>query len=602
MKVSKGSGGNRLTVKAVMLMALAFFGISNAAAASPYFTGTGPLNVARSSVAAAPLPNGSALVVGGSDGNALSSAEIYNPLNGTFGLTGSLGTARIAPGSALLRDGRVLVVGGGDPESLSSAEIYDVATGAFSPTGSMGTARSSPAVAPLPDGRVLVAAGASAPGSQLSSAEIYDPQSGTFAPTGSVGMARTGARAASLPDGRVLVVGGFNQFNGYLSSALIYSPATGSFSPTGSMGEARGEPAVAPLPDGRVLVAGGVNSDAPGFYLSSAEIYDPVSETFSPTSSLESTRYGAGAASLPGGKVLVAGGSYSLGRLSSAELFNTEPTLRASGGAFSDQIVGTTSAVRQIRITNLGSQILRIGGEATIEGGDESDFEIRSDGCAGRFLSFNQSCVIDVTFSPSDEGPRTADLMIHANTDPVDNFICLCGRGVDAPIGPTGETGPTGTTGETGATGDNGTNGPTGSSGPSGPTGATGPKGLTGPTGPAGDVIPPAKPGISQTVRSRRLSQGPGFVFARIRCASACKVNRATATIRAGVGRKARVKVVAPNRLAGGGDIPARLRIPNGVVQRLISSGRRSRIGVTIAATSDGGRTTKSMVVIVRAR
>jgi hypothetical protein len=72
----------------------------------------------------------------------------------------------------------------------------------------------------------------------------------------------------------VLVAGGaYNDgADHYLSSAEVFNPATNSFSPAGigSMGTAREEAAAAPLPDGRVLVAGGRTGSS---FLSSAEIF-----------------------------------------------------------------------------------------------------------------------------------------------------------------------------------------------------------------------------------------------------------------------------------------------------------------------------------------
>ena len=108
----------------------------------------------------------------------------------------------------------------------------------------------------------------------LSSAEAYDPATNAWAPVGSMGTARFEAAAAPLPDGRVLVAGG-NYYDGathYLRSAETYDPATNPFSSAGigAMGTARKGPGAAPLPDGRVLVAGGY--DGPSF-LSGAEIF-----------------------------------------------------------------------------------------------------------------------------------------------------------------------------------------------------------------------------------------------------------------------------------------------------------------------------------------
>jgi hypothetical protein len=497
-----------------------------------------------------------------------------------------MATARSTAVAAPLQDGRILVAGGTNGTVLSSAEIYDPATGTFSPTGSMLTARAAAAAAPLPDGRVLIAGGFGV--GNLASAEIYDPVSGTFSATGSLVTARQSTAAAPLPDGRVLVAGGFGA--AALASAELFDPVTSTFSPTGSMSVPRFGLSAAVLADGRVMVAGG--SSLPPVR-ASTETYDPATGSFSPSVSMASARQYPAASRLPGGRVLVAGGWSGASALT-AEVLNTAPVPRFAGGQFSYQPVNTTSSLRQVTVTNLGSEILRIGGGATLAGTNPGDFEIRSDGCAGRSLRFSQSCAIGLTFAPSGFGVRRADLQIQANTEPVTSAFEISGQAVAPEIGTSGPTGATG------ATGPSGVSGPSGPTGPSGVTGGTGPRGPTGPTGPRGDVIPPAKPVIKQTVKQRRLSQGRSFVFARISCSGACRVNRASAAIRAGVGRKAKVPVRAPKSLPGGGSVTARLSIPARIAKRLAGTGRRSRIGVTIVATSDGGRTNKSMVVRVR--
>lgn len=595
----------RGTVTAIAFVLIAALIPATSQAAS-YFSSAPSMTTPRFAPAAAPLLDGRILVVGGSDSEGyLSSAEILDPGAGTFtATTGAMTTSRGGPGAAPLPDGRVLIVGGyvnSGPGTLSSAEIFDPETGTFTATGaSMVTPRWYPVAVPLPDGRVLVAGGFNDNSGYLSSAEIYDPVLDTFTPAGSsLNTGRSGAAGAALPDGTVLIAGG-NGGPGARDSAEIFESFSGGFFPTaGSMNTPRGSTAGAALPDGRVLIAGGLNGSS---RLSSAETYHPFTDTFTATASMGSARQSPAAASLPGGRVLIVGGYSGTAYLSSTEVFNTAPDLKASGGSFGDQVVGTTSAVRQIRITNLGSQVLRIRGGASLDGGDAADFEIRSDGCAGRSLNFQQSCVIGVTFAPTEPGPRDADLVLRANTDPVDNLICLCGNGADEPVGPTGPTGDTGGSGPSGPSGPTASDGPTGPTGSSNNTGPSGPTGATGPTGPQGEVLPPVKPLIRQTVKIRRLANGRSFAFAGIRCTSACRVNRVSGTIRAGIGRKARVKVSVPGRLPAGGSVAVRLSIPARVAKRLKASGRRSRIGITIAATSNGGRTTKAMVVIVRVR
>jgi hypothetical protein len=547
----------------------------------------------------APLPDGRVLVAGGFDGaNRLSSAWVFDPVNGSFTTTGSMSSPRQQSATVPISGGRILVAGGLSNTlgvRLNTAEIYSAASGTFSPvTATMSVARQGPAAAPLPDGRVLVAGGFSG-STYLSSAEIFDPVTETFTSTGSMTTARAFAGVAPLPDGRVLVAGG-QTGTGVLSSAEIYDPETGQFTaiPATLNTPRQGSFAVA-MPSGKVLIGGG---DSGAFSsLDTAETFDPSTSAFtSLPGTLGGGRAYAGASLLQDGRAIAFGGVavFNGTPLNTTVYFNSAPVTRFAGGQFSYQPINTTSSLRQVTVTNLGSEILRIGGGATLAGTNPGEFEIRSDGCAGRSLRFSQSCAIGLTFAPSGFGVRTADLQIQANTEPVTSAFEISGQAVAPEIGTSGPTGATG------ATGPSGVSGPSGPTGPSGTTGGTGPRGPTGPTGPRGDVIPPAKPVIKQTVRQRRLSQGRSFVFARISCSSACRVNRASAAIRAGVGRKAKVPVRAPKSLPGGGSVTARLSIPARIAKRLAETGRRSRIGVTIVATSDGGRTNKSMVVRVR--
>ena len=84
---------------------------------------------ARQSHTATVLPDGRVLVVGGgADGGPLDSAEMRDPVSGTFSPTAPLAAARAWHTATLLPDGRVLVVGGGDVDSdvgaLASAELW----------------------------------------------------------------------------------------------------------------------------------------------------------------------------------------------------------------------------------------------------------------------------------------------------------------------------------------------------------------------------------------------------------------------------------------------------------------------------------------------
>jgi len=73
-----------------------------------------------------------------------------------------------------------------------------------------------------------------------------------------------------LANGKVLVAGG-NFGNGTVTSAELYDPATGTWTFTGSLNTAREEHTATLLPGGKVLVAAGRGSNA--FPFATAELY-----------------------------------------------------------------------------------------------------------------------------------------------------------------------------------------------------------------------------------------------------------------------------------------------------------------------------------------
>lgn len=174
-----------------------------------------------------------------------------------------------------------------------------------SPTGSLAEGRGAGhAALALRDGRVLVAFGWQGFG-PVSSIEIWDPASKTFTTAGSLEEARDHATVAELRDGQVLFVGGFGGPYAYqsyaLTSAELWDPASGSFSPAGSMATKRASHTATLLGDGRVLIVG----DGGG----TAEVWNPASRTFGPAGTLSEPHADHAATLLPDGRVLVVGGT-----------------------------------------------------------------------------------------------------------------------------------------------------------------------------------------------------------------------------------------------------------------------------------------------------
>ncbi len=271
-----------------------------------------PMLEPRSGHSATLLPDGKVLMAGGMRRNQdfYKSAELYDPATGKFQPTGEMNERRVGHIAVLLPSGKVLVAGGWvGMGGTDSAELYDPATGKFTPIGKMTTRRGRPSATLLTNGDVLIAGGEEDNNQSLASAEIFHVKSLSFQPTGSMHHARISHTATLLKDGRVLVAGGYA--DGVERGAELYDPKSGAFAETGNLGVARCKHTAGLLPDGRVLIAGGSDSRGWNGNLSSAEIYDPHTGTFTPASPMYDSRFKLPdeAVQLTSGELLIAGGS-----------------------------------------------------------------------------------------------------------------------------------------------------------------------------------------------------------------------------------------------------------------------------------------------------
>jgi hypothetical protein len=222
-----------------------------------------------------------------------------------------------------LNDGRLLVAGGFDDlqhGALSTAELFDPGTG-VKPTERMRVARSRPTATLLDDGTVLVAGG----DGNVTSAERYVPALGRWFPAGSMTVPRWGHSATLLRDGRVLVAGGAMSTGccemTALSSTEIYNPVSNTWTRGASMGTVRYSHTGTLLGDGRVLVVGG-NRGVLQSQLSSAEIYDPSTDTWTRAADMSVPRVEHTATVLPDRTILVVGGASGDTYWSTSEVFD----------------------------------------------------------------------------------------------------------------------------------------------------------------------------------------------------------------------------------------------------------------------------------------
>jgi N-acetylneuraminic acid mutarotase len=309
------------TLAALVFCALALgwdFGVLPSCRAATFIKAS-PLNIARFGHTATLLPNGKVLVVGGSDdsNNGMFSAELYDPATGKWTDTGSMAEARCYHTATLLPNGKVLVTGGIKflghflDRALDSAELYDPATGKWTDTGTMSIERMNHTATLLPNGKVLVVGGSIYDGNICtgSTAELFDPATGKWSETGELNTARAGHTATLLANGKVLVIGGKNSIatTDSLSSVELYDPATGTWTAADPMLiTGRCDHTATLLANGKILVTGGWYGAGRNNLL--AELYDPATGKWEHTGQMIYRRSTHTATLLPDGKVLVIGG------------------------------------------------------------------------------------------------------------------------------------------------------------------------------------------------------------------------------------------------------------------------------------------------------
>lgn len=263
------------------------------------------------------LDNGKVLIASAYNSYA-TAAEVYDPSSQTFSRTSndmsSAGNGRTYGEAVKLQNGKVLFVGG--LNYTKSAEIYDPTTNLFTLANGLALrGRQRFTTTLLNNGQVLITGGYDGTSDNATS-ELYDPISESFRSTGNMMSKRSDHTATKLNDGTVLIVGGFGVggATGISNTAEIYNPITGTFTrTTGNLNKVRQQHTATLLNNGKVLIVSGVtNSGSGNFATSDAELYDPATKTFT----LINMPSGNGrlfhqATLLANGKVLITGGTTS---------------------------------------------------------------------------------------------------------------------------------------------------------------------------------------------------------------------------------------------------------------------------------------------------
>lgn len=264
------------------------------------------------------LPDGRVFIAGGHDHNTgskqsavgVAETDFYDPATRTWTPGPPLTQKRWYPTAISLGDGKVLIFGGSDRGSTTSDAVdeYDPATNTMRqlPASAIKKLGNYPRMHLMPNGRVLNVG----PGRR---SWWFDPATSSWRKTAAMLFGkRTRGCSALLPGGsRVLTVGG--QLSGTSAptgTAEIYdaSAAAPSWRYTGSLNFPRCLANLVNLPDGRLLVVGGGATFKYTNPVTTPEMYDPGTETWTALAPQQAGRmYHSTALLLPDGRVLSAG-------------------------------------------------------------------------------------------------------------------------------------------------------------------------------------------------------------------------------------------------------------------------------------------------------
>lgn len=206
--------------------------------------------------------------------------------------------------------------------ALAQVQLAVTGSGSWALEAALPIGRHYAPVVRLANGKALVIGGFTASG-VAASVLIYDPAGHTWTAAAPMATPRSDGSATVLDDGRVLVAGGDGPGNSAVATAEIYDPVHDTWQPAASMAAARTRPTSTLLPNGKVLVIGGYRQSPSLTFSQTAELYDPVANTWTVMATpLSSPRAQHAAQLLPGGnEVLVIGGVNRNGFVTSAERF-----------------------------------------------------------------------------------------------------------------------------------------------------------------------------------------------------------------------------------------------------------------------------------------
>eukprot|EP00964_Phaeocystis_antarctica_P015145 scaffold8347_cov62-Phaeocystis_antarctica.AAC.8 len=264
-----------------------------------------------------------------SDGGKLSTVELYDPQNASWTEVASMTGPRYWH-SCVALGGKVYAAGGvGAAGALHTAEVYDPQNDQWQPLANMTTRRCRFGLAAV--GGKVYAIGGQQSGVPLESVEAYDPQLGAWALVASMSGKRS-YNASVVLDGKIYSMGGTRD-GVRLDTAEVYGPQADSWQRVASMPQARARHAATAM-GGKIYVTGGCNGQNVGnVSVESVCVYDPQADAWTQLANMIIARRQHASAAV-NGKLYVFGGVGVGGKLSTAEVYDPASNSWAQGPSF----------------------------------------------------------------------------------------------------------------------------------------------------------------------------------------------------------------------------------------------------------------------------
>lgn len=250
------------------------------------------------------LPDGRVLVLGGSinASGVIADADIFDPNTETWTSLPPMAFPRTDFGMTFLDSNRLLICGGmlSGSTPVEECEVLNLTTMTWSASFPSSLSKGYMRLVPLNDGRIFATGGLRG-GGLITSYSFMNPLNFSVTEPPFLGE-KNGGKTIHLDSKRILFAGGSS-----LTSA-IYHLDTKSWEVVGSTQTTRFNAHMYKLPNGKVLLTGG---DPYGIFINdllSSEIFDPITKTWSSSSSLNEAKPYSSSFMLPDGRIVIVGG------------------------------------------------------------------------------------------------------------------------------------------------------------------------------------------------------------------------------------------------------------------------------------------------------